>query len=358
MARKQKPRSDKPRQKNVVSGSDGATDSQRTKALILSALTAGGVFQMNSWQVQAHANRSSHSVATFATPYFSPNDYVLMRRSLSMPNDALVREMIDIRRSLAATPRRLSTTEVTTLEQRRNAIEERLRSDAPPQVVTMLRSGDISGAVASIEGEGFPERVLGDYMWALLDVAYLTRSDPATPLDTKTFDAIAAPAMDYSQQVLRTIPKGTVPPQDLAAKERAAEILHNIASFTVEEQNPSEADLKRALDAAQRALQVRQELKQPLATMRAYWMLGEVQRRAGQRDAATQSLNVALRQATTLKDRSGVAWANHSLARIAREAGDPADAKRHEAAARAIVKELAGKDTSIDFLRLEMERGD
>ena len=53
------------------------------KALILGALTGGGVFQMNSWQAQACGNRSSHRVAIFQTPYFSPNDYVLMRQGLS-----------------------------------------------------------------------------------------------------------------------------------------------------------------------------------------------------------------------------------------------------------------------------------
>jgi hypothetical protein len=33
---------------------------RRVRALILGSLATGGAFQLNSWQAQAHGNRSSH----------------------------------------------------------------------------------------------------------------------------------------------------------------------------------------------------------------------------------------------------------------------------------------------------------
>lgn len=34
---------------------------RRVRALIIGSLAAGGAFQLNGWQAQAHGNRSSHS---------------------------------------------------------------------------------------------------------------------------------------------------------------------------------------------------------------------------------------------------------------------------------------------------------
>jgi hypothetical protein len=332
-------------------------DPRRTKALILGALTAGGVFQMNSWQVQAHANRSSHSAATVANTFVAPNDYILLRQQVTAPNSVLVRELIESRNAIDSfTKAAIPGVSLEDLQKRNAAIESRLRAQEPSGVAAMVRKGDTAGAIASIEGEGWPERVLGSYLWALLDTAYLTKSDAMAPTNLALFSAIADPAMKYSDNLLISL-KGNRTPQDIAAKERIAEILHNIASFTVQGENPSEADLSRALAAAKRTLTIRQELKQPTEIMRAHWMLGETQLKAGDVKAAQQSLQTALEQATELKDQPGVAWANLSLARAARKAGNDAAAKRFEATARSIATNFKGKDTSIEFLRLELQRG-
>src|ERR1700738_4665087 len=74
---------------------------RRAKALIVSALTAGGVFQINTWQVQAHGNRSSHTATKFQQAYFSPEDYLVMRQSLTAPNAAVTGELAQLTSSLA-----------------------------------------------------------------------------------------------------------------------------------------------------------------------------------------------------------------------------------------------------------------
>jgi hypothetical protein len=37
---------------------------RRLRGLVLGAMAAGGAFQLNGWQAQAHGNRSSHSVTS------------------------------------------------------------------------------------------------------------------------------------------------------------------------------------------------------------------------------------------------------------------------------------------------------
>ena len=37
---------------------------RRLRALVVGAVAAGGAFQLNGWQAQAHGNRSSHGVSS------------------------------------------------------------------------------------------------------------------------------------------------------------------------------------------------------------------------------------------------------------------------------------------------------
>src|SRR5688572_25382587 len=74
----------------------------KMRALIVSALAAGGVFQMNSWQIQAHGNRSSHSALAFQTPSISPEDYILMRQVLTGPKTPDTDQLIQLSTQLRA----------------------------------------------------------------------------------------------------------------------------------------------------------------------------------------------------------------------------------------------------------------
>lgn len=327
----------------------------KTRALILGALAAGGVFQMNSWQIQAHGNRSSHSATTTQHLYISPDDYVLMRGNLTAPNLSQTSELADVTlqmRSLLADGGTPDSPEYQALAARKAALEEEIGATRRTrQVLQFLDQGDVDGAVAAIEGEGWTEQVLGQYLFTLLDIA--NQISGTTAWQDK-FVAIARPAAAYSERVLTTLPGSGLPTQDTAAKERAAEVLHNIASF-IALMNPIDQlsiDLGRA--AAARSLAVRTELNRPREIMRAHWMVAQYHIRANRTDDAMNSLTISLQQAQALNDVPGYAWARFSMSK-ALKGVDPARSAQYYAEARDLAQGFEGEDTTIDFLRQEFQ---
>jgi uncharacterized protein HemX len=150
---------------------------RRAKALILGALSAGGVFQMGTWQVQAHGNRSSHTATKFQQAYFSPDDYLVMRQSLSAPNAAVTSELMQLTSSLTKAQKNqnfAASDQTVKMKERKTVIETELRAQSDSmKALRFVQQGDAMGAVASIEGQGEADAVLTGYIWALLDVAYL-----------------------------------------------------------------------------------------------------------------------------------------------------------------------------------------
>lgn len=338
---------------------DETNDTRRAKALILSALTAGGVFQMNSWQVQAHGNRSSHAPNTTGIVHFSPNDYIVMRAALTHPNFENVNELVTLSSAVSAASATgtADPAKVKELEARKATLTKQLlQQSASLKPLEFVRRGDTSAAIASIEGEGWPERVLGNYLWTLLDIAYLNRQGLETQQDLARFRQIAEPAMAYCQRLLTVIPARQATTQDLSATDRSAEIYHNIASFLTLANNPSAEDVAMARDAAERALKIQTELRDQNKIMRANWMVGEVNRKGKSVANAQKYLQIALTQAQNLKDEPGIAWAQFSLAQVL-EQSQPARAKTLAAGARQLAASSKSKDTSMDFLRVELAKG-
>jgi len=331
-------------------------DPRRRKALILGALTAGGVFQMNSWQAQACGNRSSHCVATFQTPYFSPNDYVLMRQTLTAPDANQTRELADVTANLNTLRSRASVAadaNTQELASRKTALENDLKLRASSaRALDFIRQGDTAGAVAAIEGQGWPDRVLGEYLWAFLDIAYLNGQGTSDG-NVKNFVAIAKPALAYCDKLLTALEAQPSTVQNRAAKERIAEIEHNVASFTILPATVSAEDLQMATTAAERALKIRTELAQPPQVMRAKWMVGQCYLKAGKLADAQRQFQQSLAEATKLKDGSGIAWSKYSLA-LAMKTSNPAQATRYQSDARQFAENFRGKDSTVDFLKIEL----
>lgn len=369
MAKKRKshktPVADARKKKDETGAGTEKYDRQRTRALILSALTAGGAFQMNSWQVQAHGNRSTHSVLAAPAPFFAPSDFVLQRDHAAGSPNPNANQITDLSTRIATLTAQGqgSTSTAIALRKQRSDLLESVSAVRPEtrRVLDFLRSGDTAAAVAGIEGEGFTERVLSRYEWTLLELGSLGRDDAgsSTGTDMKEFAALAGPAFDYGQRIMAlmnssnkndVIEEGT--------KARIAELYHNIASFMIlPSKDPlSNQDLELGRRAADVALKIRMDLKQVPETMRAQWMVAQYDLKANNLRKAATILNAALKTAERTKDTAGVAWTKYSLAQ-ALKSNNPKLAQKYAADARQIVASYApGKDTTIEFLRLEMAK--
>lgn len=335
-------------------------DRRRARAFIISALTAGGVFQMNTWQVQAHGNRSTHSVVAFQNPYFSPNDYVMLRQTSRAPNSPQTAELVQLTAQMHDIEQSARQSgEYARLKARKQALEQELvsKANASP-ILHFVHDNDVAGAVASIEGQGWTESVLNEYLWGMLDAAYLNHSsDQFTASDLKGFMALARPAAAYIDKTLAALPQGTASPQELGAKAQMAEILHNIASFTALPTHMPADDLAFGRAAALKGLQLRIDMNQPLETMRANLMVGQHYQKANQLKEAEHYFRVALEQATALKNQPEVAMAANSLASVLK-ASNPAEAARLKQQARRLIQGHSGQSSTVDALRVQLAAGE
>jgi hypothetical protein len=338
----------------MVSNEKKSESRKQSKAVIISALAAGGIFQLNGWQVQAHGNRSSHVDTGLQNAVFSPQDYLVMRQRATAPSAretaqlALVTEQIRNARGTTAT----ASNEYQTLLGVKANLGSEMRSRLiVHQSLNFAREGDFDAAIATIEGNGSPELVLTEYLWVLLDIAYLGDGDALTGDQMKEFVAVSKSAISFSNEVLETLPAEGMTPSQVAAKERIAEIFHNIASFTLPDDGMvSDEDMQMGREAAERALGLRQELRQQAETMRANWMVGKHHVRAGMIESARQYLTTSIEQATVLGDDAGIAWGKAYLAKTYSDA----TAAALENEARQIVEKVKD-DPTIDFLRLELD---
>lgn len=371
--RKRKPQPEPEQGSNISTSNETKDNRTKMRALIISALAAGGVFQMNSWQIQAHGNRSSHSALAFQTPSISPDDYVLLRQVLTGPRTGETDQLAEISRQLRAlgganNMEALTASHQKLLSQKRT-IEQKLGLPSTTrQVIQFLKQGDSDAAVATIEGQGWPERVLQDYQWTLLDIAYLDEGNGQkfTANQQKHFLAIAKPSARYSDKVLAVTRGRTLTAQELASKDRVAEILHNIASFIVLMDDADAATLDFGQQAAENALKVRMELNKADTIMRANWMVAQYHIRANRTDQAIKFLTTSLQQAEQLKDTPGIAWAKFSMAQALRKsqaksltmsaASRNTRAAKLESETNQLVSQFKGQDTTIDFLRIQLRK--
>ncbi|HEX8088069.1 MAG TPA: hypothetical protein VF762_04410 [Blastocatellia bacterium] len=342
--------------------SDGKDRRKKMRALIMSTLAAGGVFQMNSWQIQAHGNRSSHTTLAFQTPYIAPDDYTLMRASMTTPNLADANELSQLiaRLNSLQTAGTITgdSTEYQSLTERKEALAQQVGTPGTTrEVIQFLRQGDVDGAIAAIEGQGWPERVLTEYEWTLLDISYLSNDQLSTAASRQAdFLAIARPAAAYAERVLALTGASPSDPREVVVRQRAAEVLHNIASFIVLSAGVDNASLSFGQQSAERALQIRIGLNDPATIMRANWMVAQYHIRANRTAEALDYLQTSLQQAQQLGNQAGILWAKFSMAKALR-ASQPQQAGSLEAEVRQGVDSFAGQDTTIDFLRLELRQG-
>jgi hypothetical protein len=345
---------------------DGEADKrerQRKRALILSALTAGGIFQMNSWQVQAHGNRSSHSVLAAAAAFFSPSDFVLMREEFAGDTSSSLTQLAQVSGQINTLFSMGLPIPNALRSQRENLIKSiGLVRPQTTEVLNFLQSGDTAGAIAAIEGEGFPERVLSSYKWVLLDIGNLGIDINITlPVTHKTdFVAIAGPAVAYCQTILpQIIASNGSSALTQVGEVEVAEILHDIASYIlVPGTTPiSSSDLQLGMLAANLALQIRTNLQQPPELLRAEWMVAQYQILSGNISAAVQNLTSVLNSAQQLNDVPLEAWTLYSRSQALRQS-QPGQASQDLAQAQQIVNGFPkNQDTTIEFLRVIFAAG-
>jgi hypothetical protein len=304
---------------------------ERLRAMIIGALAAGGAFQLNGWQVQAHGNRSSHSVASVQQAVFRPDDYILMRQQYLAPSSDVTVQLAQVTeqlRTLQSQPVRIEATDqFNKLVALKAQIEEGVHvGPTTAKALRLLRAQQVDEAIAAIEGEGSPECILNAYLWALLDLGYLGRRDGKFTADhIAEFGTVAKWAVAYSEKVLSqsnalgplsalAAPQASM---EVAARTRVAEIYHNIASFTLPEDGivPPEL-LAQGRDAAQRALKLRRELGQPYETVIALLTVGKHAVRANDTVEAKRLFTEAVQQAEKSGRRDAVAWAKAYLARV------------------------------------------
>jgi len=324
----------------------------RQRKVIISALAAGGVFQLNGWQVQAHGNRSTLS----ASPVFRPIDPgpLFVRPIFTAPSLQLFAQLDQVSEELRSLDRTHPTLVGSPEHRKLVDIKASLakKVDHQPsagEAFKLLPAGDTVAAVASIEGLATPEGVVGEYYWTLMDVAYLGRERETM----SQFTSLAKPAMDYAQKTLASTPADA--PANRELRTQVAQLYHHIASFTVPDDGAANAnDLKLGRESAERALKLRQEMGSQHDVMVAEWMAGNHARRAADSKAAEQHLRAAAELAVALDDKAAQAWSYSYLAK-ALSGSKPSEAKSFEQRALLTAEAAAGKDATVDFLRIRMK---
>lgn len=308
-------------QRDIAAQQQRERNRRRLRTLIIGTLAASGAFQLNGWQVQAHGNRSSHSIAAMKSTVFRPQDYSLLRQELTAPNAADTVALSLLYRRLNAGLDRDSSIrqadQIRALILEKAALEDKLRlRETVSGALRFLRAGQIDAGIAVIEGEGQPERVLQEYLWSLLDIAYLGRENDRFGNSTqREFSQVAKAAIAYCDGVLASLPPNELVEFERSLKIRIAEIYHNIASFTLPDVGDITADaLEIGLQAALKGLKLRQELGQNKETMIANWMVGRQYEMAGETESARRFYELSIEQAQRLNDAAGLAWGKSSLA--------------------------------------------
>jgi hypothetical protein len=331
----------------------GKSYRQPSRAVILGALAAGGVFQLNGWQVQAHGNRSSHTVSQVSSVVFTADDYVMMRQASPELDTTSARRLAVVKEQLrnATFRKSVDSPEVRRLQTVKAELEGKLHlTPTARQGVDFVRQGDVDAAIAVIEGEGWATRVLSEYTWTLIGVANL-----GTASHMNEFLPLAKAAMVYSDKALSSLPPGELSAQDKVVTELAAEIYHNVASFTLPEDGAANAAaLQVGRHAAEQSLALRQRLHQDEPIMIGYLTLGKHYMRANQPEKARAALESSLRIATRLNNLPGIGWSKAELAKVVQKT-DMKMAQNLRADAKRIAEHGQSQDATLLALHVELE---
>lgn len=324
---------------------------RRQRTVIISALAAGGVFQLNGWQVQAHGNRSTLSALPIQRVTVLPSSYIVLP-TLSLTILQQLAQVTEQLRTLEKShPALIGTTDYKRLTEIQASLAKQvdLRPENNPPY-QMARAGDVKGAVAAIEGEGQADRAITEYQWTLLDVAHGARGR-----DTMAqFTALARPAMAYSVKALAALPAGDSSPKTKELKQQIAHVYHQVASFTVADDGVATADdRKLGREAADRELKIQQEVGASRDIMVAEWMVGNHAHLSGDSKAAELHLRGAVELAVALNDQAALAWSYSYLARAV-ATSNPAEARILERKAVAAAEADKSGDKTLDFLRIQL----
>jgi hypothetical protein len=328
---------------------------RRQRSVIISALAAGGVFQLNGWQVQAHGNRSTLSASPIYRSFNPLNVSALNTSGINVSNIRVLADLGQVSEELRnfgkSHPGAVKSPEYRKMVEIKTTLAKQVNQRPPTgESFKLVRAGDTPAAVAIIEGAGRADQALGDYHWTLLDIANLGREHDTVG----QFTALAKPAMDYTAKVLAGHKPGELSQEDRELRQQAAQLYHQIASFTVPNDGAASGDdLKLGREASDRALALRREVGTKREIMTAEWMAGNHARRAGDSKAAELHLHEAASLAVALDDKAALAWSYNYLAK-ALATSKPTEAKSFEQKALAAAEAGAGSDVTLDFLRTEM----
>jgi hypothetical protein len=338
MARK----SDADRSKHAREVDVGRKKEERRKqlrALVYSSLIGGAASMtgMAPWSnAAAHGNASSHKRAELR---WNVNDFVVLRQGLLQPEDPRTVRLRSLTTRLDALARKsdvlggsrtslvLGNSEVgqerqkvtqearkVQSEQEELANELRMRP-ITSEVLFFLRQGDEQGAVAAVEGVGSPEDVLTNYIWVQMDLQHNGRiGERSSSAFAKEILIVSGRAIQYYENLSE---------RSEAITRAGAAIYHNLASFTLPAigSYPEDA-VARGREAAEKALELREELGDDDAIMRALWILGVHELRRGAPAGAEDLFRKAQAIAEdTAEQKSTLAWAQIyvGLSLIARE---------------------------------------
>ncbi|RMB12357.1 hypothetical protein [Eilatimonas milleporae] len=329
------------------------------RRLIIGTLAAGGAFQLNGWQAQAHGNRSSHDLAALRSDLFMPSDYVAFRQQMTAPTAPETVALMRLYRDRANLGTR-DGEKMASLQRDTRAFEDSLRlRETSRQAMLLVKAGKTDAAVAAIEGEGHPEKVAFEYLWTITDIVYLNQQgNDLTNENERELLAISKAAMAFNERTLKSLGAKDNTVLDEALMLRIAEIYHNIASYMIPDIGEmSDRALKMGYQAAKMGLETRQMMTSDQAKeiMIAKWTLARYEGLRGRTERATDLYNQSIREAEALKDEAGVAWGRFGLAELdARSRGNKI--RRAEVAELADLPRGDSDDPRVELLRLAIDR--
>jgi hypothetical protein len=330
---------------------------RKSRRLILGALAATGAFELTAWRAQAHGNRSSHFICFGAERF-------LDKRS-SAPYTTLVGELDRVTEQSKKLAHDLEARSIDIevspayqeLESRKRDLQSQVIDPISNQVLKFIRQGDRAAAVATIEGVGVPSQVLGLYNQALLELGHLGDEDQgltSTSAFISEVGFVAEQAARYCDKLMKRKPRLEALAGADTLKEEIAEVLHNVASFTLPDKGDVPAKyLEIARRAAEKELTLRRAIGEPLGVTRALSKLGYSHLRAGDRAKARQFLTECVERAVLLSDKETLAWGQYFLSQAVREA-DPAWAGRLWDEARDVARQALAEGN--DYIAVLMKK--
>lgn len=312
---------------------DKAPSRESQRRITVSLLATSVALTLSNWDAMAHGNRSSHkSAAGFS---WAPDRYILMRQELEDPQNPDTRSLRDLYNRLdnlsvpGATP--TDPAEPQQIRDKIKSLEDKLRlTPLSGQVFILSKQGDTAGVAALLEGSGNTEAVLDAYNWTLLDIA--RRNDQGlltTDTDLDAVVTVSHSARTYVERLQTSLTKNKEYPDRMVVQSKVAALLHNIGSLTIPDiGQPTQASLTVGRDAAKAELKLREELGDPLDTLRAQLVVGQQLTKSGDLEQASSVLTRAKLDADKLGHKSLQAFSRAYLADLADARKNPDAASR------------------------------